>query len=224
MSDTPPFQSHKITVDKTAHYYTLGQAGPEIDYLWMACHGYGQLASNLIRKFTAIDDGKSLIVAPEGLSRMYWPGLGGVPGASWMTRADRLDEIADYTRYLRTIYDYFQSQLKADVKVILFGFSQGCATQIRWMMREQPDYHALILWAGLLPDDLDYRPHQAYFNRPLYWLYGQDDEFLTPKRLQWQKTFAQKMQLNLESITFEGRHEVDREVLSQLYQRIQQNQ
>lgn len=222
MSDSPEFQSHKIEVRKTAHYYTLGKAGPDIKYLWIACHGYGQLASNLIRKFTEIDDGQSFIVAPEGLSRLYWPTLGGIPGASWMTRADRLDEIEDYTRYLTTLFDQIKAQFRSDVKVILFGFSQGCATQMRWMMKEMPPFDALILWAGLLPDDLDYRPINAYFTSgQKYWVYGNDDQFLTQKRLDWQTEFAKKMQMDLEIVTFKGRHEVDRGVLQDLYQKIQ---
>jgi len=221
MSNPDPFQSHKMTVEKTAHFYTIGQPGPHIEYLWIACHGYGQMASSMIRKFTELDDGKTMIVAPDGLSRFYWPGLGGVPATCWMTRADRLDEIADYTRYLRRLYDQCLDQLPKHTKVILFGFSQGCATQIRWMMREKPNYHALVLWAGLLPDDLDYRPHHEYFaKRSFYWLYGDRDEFIIPKRINWQKQFAEKMQLNFETITFEGRHEVNREVLKDLYEQI----
>ena len=221
MSEDTPYKSHQIKVSKTAHYYTIGKPGPHIEYLWIACHGYGQMASSLIRKFTDIDDGKTLILAPDGLSRFYWPGLGGVPASSWMTRADRLDEIADYTQYLKTLYDRCRSNLPENVKVVLFGFSQGCAPQIRWMMREFPEFHSLVLWAGLLPEDLDYRPHQEYFKRgQIYWLYGSEDEFLTPKRTEWQKQFAAKMQLQYETITFEGKHEVDREVLKTLYQKI----
>ena len=217
MSKPEVFQSHSIPVQRTAHYYTIGQAGPAIEQLWIVCHGYGQLASNLIRKFSEFDSSKSLIVSPEALSRFYWKGFSGEVGASWMTRADRLDEIEDYCNYLQNIYDVFTRQLRPDVQINLLGFSQGCATQCRWIMEKQPAFHNLILWAGLLPDDLDYKPFKDYFKtKNLYWVYGTKDQFLTPERLDWQKKFCQRMLLDFKEITFDGKHEIDREVLIDL--------
>ena len=175
------------------------------------------MASNLIRKFSEFDSTKSLIVSPEALSRFYWKGFSGEVGASWMTRADRLDEIEDYCNYLQNIYDVFTRQLRPDVQINLLGFSQGCATQCRWIMEKQPAFHNLILWAGLLPDDLDYKPFKDYFKtKNLYWVYGTKDQFLTPERLDWQKQFCQRMLLDFKEITFDGKHEIDREVLIDL--------
>ena len=172
------YQSHSLPVERTAHYYTLGTSGPHIKNLWIVCHGYGQLASRIIQKFSEMDDGTTLIIAPEGLSRFYWGGVTGAVAASWMTKMDRLEEIADYTRFIKTLYDQYTRQLSADIKITLFGFSQGCATQCRWVMREFPAFDHLVLWAGRLPEDLDYRPHEAYFaDKNIYFIYGLQDEF-----------------------------------------------
>lgn len=206
--------SHKINVQKTAHYYTLGTPGPHIKNFWIVCHGYGQLASHLIRKFTEIDDGSTLILAPEGLSRFYWGGVSGKVAASWMTKGDRLDEIDDYARFLRTLYDLFKKQLPQNVSVTLLGFSQGCATQCRWIMKEFPAFDNLILWAGLLPEDLDYRPFQDYFsNKKMFFVYGKKDQYVTPERLNWQADFIKEQRLHFEIRTFEGKHEMDRATL-----------
>ena len=209
--------THKLQVQKTAHYYTLGTPGNHIKNFWIACHGYGQLASNLIRKFTEIDDGSTLVLAPEGFSRFYWGGVSGDVVSSWMTKRDRLDEIADYTRFIKQLYDKYTSQLPDNVCITLLGFSQGCATQCRWIMREFPKYDHLILWAGLLPEDLDYTPYQTYFNaKKTIFIYGTNDQYVTPERLNWQADFTKKQGLQYQIKTFDGKHIIDRKVLKLL--------
>ncbi len=212
------YKSHSIPVERQAHYYTLGQPGPQIKHLWIVCHGYGQLASRIIQKFSEIDDGTTLIIAPEGLSRFYWQGVTGHVAASWMTKMDRLEEIADYTRFIKKIYDEYTSQLSEDIKITLFGFSQGCATQCRWIMREFPKFDNLVLWAGRIPEDLDYRPYEAYFaSKKIYFVYGTEDQFLVPELLTWQVGFAKEQKIVYETIVFEGKHVIDRSVLKELY-------
>ena len=214
-------KNHKIKVPRTAHFATIGEPGPHIRYCWIACHGYGQLARNFIKRFDHFDDGQTLVIAPEGLSRFYWGGFTGEVVASWMTKGDRLDEIEDYTSYLSTLYDTYIPQLSPNVKIVLLGFSQGVATQFRWVMKAFPHFHHLILWAGLVPEDLDYRPHEDYFStKQLHFIYGTKDPFLTEKRLAFHNEVIEKNNLNISVETFIGEHKVDREVLSRLYSKI----
>lgn len=209
---------HHLKVPRTAHYYSLGTPSEKIKEFWIICHGYGQLGSEIIRKFEAFDDGEHLIVAPEGLSRFYWGGVTGRVAASWMTKGDRLDEIDDFVNMIQLIYDQYIAQLPKDVKIHLFGFSQGVATIIRWMMARFPKYDQLILWAGAFPDDLDYRPHGEYFNKKyIHWHCGHEDEYLTPERVYWHRDFIQKNQLKVMEYWFEGKHHIPREVLERLY-------
>ncbi len=207
-------QTHQITVSRTAHYSTLGQTGSEIKYCWIVCHGYGQLAKYFIRKFEAIARPDALIIAPEGLSRFYWGGFTGNVVASWMTREDRLDEIADYSNYLSQLYDLYIPQLAPDVKIVLLGFSQGCATQVRWMRRRKPAFHHLVIWGGLLPEDIDYTPYLTYFEQGrLHLAYGTEDIYLTPERMNQQQEIEEKYKLILEKRPFKGKHTVEREAL-----------
>ena len=206
-----------MRVDRTAHYYTLGRPGPHINYCWIACHGYGQLASRFIRKFDVVAARDTLILAPEGLSRFYWNGFTGDVVASWMTRADRLDEIEDYSNYLQTLYEQFIPRLAPDARVVLFGFSQGVATQVRWMMRRFPAFDHLVAWAGTVPEDLDYQPHLDYFQqRRLHFVYGTEDQFLTPERRRWHAAMLREKELPFAMRTFAGRHVVDRAALREL--------
>jgi len=215
-------KSHKILFEKTAHYFTLGEPSDQTKYFWIVCHGYGQLASRIIHKFDGLDLEENFVLAPEGLSRFYWNRSSPEPvGSSWMTKKDRLDEIADYTRYIKKLYSEYTAQLSDDVKIILLGFSQGCATQIRWMMREFPKIDYLVLWAGLLPEDLDYLPHKAYFSQiKKYWFYGTEDQFLNKERVDWHHQFMKEQQLDFETIVFEGKHKIERTVLYDWFEKI----
>ena len=212
---------HTLPVTRTARYFTFGEAGPQTEVLWLACHGYGQLASDFIHKFQFLDASRNLVVAPEGLSRFYWNGVQGKVGASWMTREERLDEIADYVRYLQNLFDHFRAQLRPDLRIVLMGFSQGCATICRWVLQNHPPFHHLFLWAGLLPDDLDYRAHQDYLaDKDLHFVYGLEDEYLTPERLEWHEGFVREQGLPFQVTTFSGKHEVNREVLADFADRV----
>ena len=62
-------QQKNISITKTARYFILGDASEKIEEVWFVCHGYAQLANYFIKNFEVLDNGKNLIVAPEGLSR-----------------------------------------------------------------------------------------------------------------------------------------------------------
>lgn len=217
-------QHHELKVQRTAHYYTLGEANQQTRYFIIACHGYAQLARHFLRRFDGLANEKTFILAPEGLSRFYWKGLTGDVVSSWMTKENRLAEIEDYTNYLQTLYDHYRVQLPQDVRIQLFGFSQGCATQCRWLMAKQPHFHDLILWAGLLPEDIDYRQQSDYLaDKHIFQIYGTQDEYLKPDIVKWYKGFVHSQNIDLQIFTYEGKHEVDRVVLKEMYQRITSN-
>lgn len=207
-------QSHHLTVQRTARYYTLGEPGPQTRYCWLACHGYAQLAGLFIRKFESILDPATLVIAPEGLSRFYWQGMGGSVGASWMTKEDRLAEIDDHCFYLQTLYEKYTAQIPANAKIILAGFSQGCATVLRWMVRCQPRFDHLVLWAGNLPDDIDYQAYRDYFEgKSIHYIYGLSDEYITPERSEQLMGMLRNSGMRVNIHTFDGKHELDRDTL-----------
>lgn len=214
-------QEHKIVVTRTAHYYTQGEPGDHIKYFWFCCHGYGQAASNFIQKFDSIKRDDTFVLAPEGLSRFYWAGFTGDVVSSWMTKKDRLDEIQDYTNYLNKVFYFYLQQLPEDVTIILMGFSQGVATQFRWIMHEFPVFDFLIMWAGLIPEDLNYLPHRAYFaEKSMHLIYGDKDQFLTTSRMEKHQELVNRFQFDIHHHTFKGKHRVIRTHLIEIDQMI----
>ena len=134
-----------IRVARTARYYALGSAGPSLREIWLVCHGYRQLAGRFLRRFSDLDDGTRLIVAPEGLSRFYLHDSEGshgkeVPiGATWMTREDRENEITDYVGLLDAVVDEVSEESGGQItRLTVLGFSQGAHTACRWVAAGRP--------------------------------------------------------------------------------------
>ncbi|MBL7829117.1 MAG: hypothetical protein JNJ57_20950 [Saprospiraceae bacterium] len=214
-------QTHKITISKTAHYFTLGAPGPHVKQLWLVCHGYAQTADSFLKDFAILDNGHRLVIAPEGLNHFYQKGFDGPVVANWMTRRNREDEIKDYALYLQTLYDQYLVQCPPGVRIIFLGFSQGTATICRWMLRHHPHFHDLLLWAGLPPEDLDYASHSDYLStKNLYLLYGSHDPFLTPDRISSVEEIEKKNNLDFDTHAFEGGHEILQEKLKEFLERL----
>ena len=212
---------HHLAVRRSARYYTLGDPGPATREVWFVCHGYGQLASRFLRHLEPFADATRLLVAPEGLSRFYLESEGrrnNKIGASWMTREDRLSEIADYVRYLDALHDeVFQTLRRDAVSLHLLGFSQGTATCTRWTVLGAVRPDRLILWGGEVPPDLEF-PAAAERLRPVRLLLvaGDQDEFITPKVLARDEALLREHGIPYAVRRFAGGHEIDAAVLREL--------
>ncbi len=201
---------HKIVVPRTAHYYTLGEASKKTKNLWIVCHGMGQNADDFIKNFECIADDENFVVAPEGLNKSYWNGFDGPAVASWMTRRHRLDEIDDFTHFIHSVYHHFVVQCADNVRVTLLGFSQGCATQSRYIMAKMPKFDTLILCGGGMPEDLNYLEKAWYWgDKDIYFVCGDKDKFVTPELIAKHEVFLKQHYLFfLKKIIFDGKHEL----------------
>ena len=210
---------HHLTVQRTARYYTLGELTENTTHIWFCLHGFGQLASFFSQKFTGLDDGKTLIVVPEGLSRLYLNGEYKRVGASWMTREDKQHEINDFLGYLNALYDLVLNGRSAnEVHVTLLGFSQGAATGCRWLNAGHIRADRLILWAGFFSNGItDVIDPTQLANVETHYVYGTQDEYLELIG----DIDAYKARLladvpNLKITAFDGGHRVQPDVLDRL--------
>lgn len=155
-----PLSTRHIQVARTARYYTLGGRGDGVDEAWFVLHGYRQAARRFARRFEVLDTPERIVVVPEALSRFYVdrsPGRHGPEhrvGASWMTREDRENEIADYVAYLDALADQVASDAPAIRSRVVLGFSQGAHTASRWVVLGRPDVQELVLWGAGFATDL----------------------------------------------------------------------
>jgi predicted esterase len=211
-----PIVEHRVSTTRRARYYSAGGT-EKLTEAWIVLHGLGQLASVFITFFKSIATPTRLIVAPEALSRHYLDGGSGQTkdpkiGATWMTREDRNNEIADYVEYLDNVW---RETASSAPHVTVLGFSQGVATAARWISLGNARVDRFIAWAGQIPKDVD----PAVFRKVsagLTTVVGTTDEYAG-----WIKEGDHDARfvsagINLRHLTFEGGHRMDRLTLEGL--------
>ena len=199
-----------------ARYCQLGTINEETKYVWFVCHGYGQLAESFIKNFEVLEDKEHCIIAPEGLSRFYLNGFVGRVGATWMTKEDRLTDIENYINYLNAVYaDTIGS--RKDLHITLLGFSQGVATISRWANQESLHFHRLVLWAGVIPPDLNVDlAHRKLNQADTFIVYGDMDPYIKQPQLDEQNQHIADLGIHPSILVFEGLHVIDKKTLLQI--------
>jgi predicted esterase len=216
-----------IKVEKTARYYTLGEFDDNVREVWFVCHGYSQLAEKFIRYFEALDDGSTIVVAPEALSLFYLnrfaaeKGDARKVGATWMTRENRVTEMEDYVNYLEALCTkIFEKVNRNSVRVTVFGFSQGAATVSRWVAGSTTSIDRLILWAGGVPPDLDLKQAGPKFNdTDFHLVIGNSDELISDSAVAEQEAKLKHYGISYDLTRFDGGHHMAQKVLRQIADR-----
>ena len=208
---------------RTARYVTLGAEASAADEVWLACHGYGQLASRFIRRFGVIENGRRLFVAPEALSRFYLTGGSGPHsdgdkvGASWMTREGRDSEISDQVTYLDRVLAAALGGAATGPPRVGFGFSQGAAVICRWAARTATPPRHLVLWGSGVPADLLEGDGKAGLARAtLTIVIGAQDPIADGGRVEAHRAELDAAGIAYRFVSYEGGHDVDGPTLTAL--------
>ena len=201
-----------IDVVKTAQLCTQGSLSKSTKYIWICLHGYGQSAMQMARKMTFLGE-EHFVICPEGLNKFYWHS-NRQPVACWMTSDNRYAEIDNFCSYLDTLYNRYCLHVNHQTKIILFGFSQGCATLWRWIHSNHIDFDYLINWAGWIPEDISYIHMQEYLqDKKLFLVYGDNDEYLNNEVISKLEILMAQNRLNIEKKEFSGKHQIPPEEL-----------
>jgi predicted esterase len=204
---------HQLEISIKAPYFTLNALTVKTERVWLACHGQGQLAQYFLKKFEKLDPIKNFIIAPQGLSKYYLDGFYGRVGASWMTKEDRLTEIANQSRYIQSVLNEVGDF--SNKKLIYFGFSQGAATIARFAASAKIPFDKMIIWAGTFPPDID--PKEFNFltgNEEITYFTSREDPFFKEEMIDNQnkvmnKTLGKSPKLEW----YEGGHSISPEIL-----------
>lgn len=208
-------KEQSIVVQRTANYTTQGSLSKKTKYIWFCFHGYGQTANYMAAKFDFLDEEEHFVICPEGINKFYWHD-NNEPVAGWMTRRHRYHEINDFTGMLDALYDRYCRHVHQEVKIIFFGFSQGCATIWRWIHASSPRFTALVNWCGWIPEDIGYTHLQEYLDhKKIYLHWGKNDQFMTDKMIKMMEEVIQKNDLTIEKSTFEGKHHIPKTILKE---------
>lgn len=211
-------QEHRLVTTRRARYYTIGGGEQPLAEVWIVLHGFGQLASVFIKYFQSIESPGRLIVAPEALNRYYvTPGASGRTadakvGATWMTRMDRENEIADYVDFLDAVW---RETATGAARVTVLGFSQGVATACRWIAMGNARVDRLVAWAGQLPPDVDPSVF-AKLSGGITLVHGTTDEYASWITEGNHDARLMAAGLRPRVVTFEGGHRMDRLTLDNI--------
>ncbi len=212
-------QENHLPVQRTARYYTIGKVTDRTKRIWFCLHGFGQLAQYFGRKFTDLADGETVIVVPEGLSRMYLNNDYKRVGACWLTREDRDYEVSDFIAYLNALNDsILDGRDPEKVYITVVGFSQGAATACRWLNDDHIQANRLILWAGYFPQGVAamISPDKLIATETHY-VYGKEDEYI--REIPDIDGYLTRLQTDMPSLkitAFDGGHRVEPDVLKRL--------
>jgi predicted esterase len=194
-----------ISFEQKRRYYQNDLEGKA--HILIALHGYGQLAQYFYRKFSFLSDNWGVII-PEGPHRFYLEGSAGRVGASWMTKEWRIQDIADNIAYLQQLIEKIRAAYPK-AKLHLLGFSQGGATAARFYQQYPELFSQLILWASVFPPDIEKQSFPK--GKKLDFVLGKQDPYF---KLDSQTKVAQEYtELGFESHSFEGPHDIDRQML-----------
>lgn len=165
------------------------------------------------------------MIAPEGLSKFYLEDVtsrartgNNRVGATWMTRENRLADIDNYLTYLNTIYlKEVPQNFRGEITFL--GFSQGATTATRWAIEGNAVFNQLVLWAGILPSDMNFETaHEKLKDKKIIEVFGKTDPYLTDERLKEVTSLHERLNINPKLIEFDGGHEINQDVLVKLIQ------
>jgi predicted esterase len=211
-------QNKYIDVTKRARYFQIGEANSSIKKVWMVFHGYAMLSEFFIKKFNVLNDGKTLIVAPEALNRFYITENFSRVGASWMTKEDRENDILENNRYIESLYRKVVEQIgHLNFELNVLGFSQGSPTGCRWVFSSPINVKNLLIWAGDIPKDtLIEKNKSKWADLNTYLVMGKKDQLITKELSDKFEKIISDYGLNYSLVRYEGDHRIFPDVLKSI--------
>lgn len=209
-------QIKNVTYNTTNTYETLNELHSNTKCVWIVFHGIGFLSRFFLKYFNELPPNENYIIAPQAPSKYYLKNEYKHVGASWLTKENTALETANLYNYLDAVLE--NEKLPADCKIIFFGFSQGISIALRYLAYSKLTCSKLILYAGGIPTELkksDFTHLKS--DTEINSVIGNKDEYLTPD-----KSIEEKSKLkilfgeNVQYITFDGGHEVKKEIINQL--------
>ena len=208
-------KENHIIVNKTARFFTLGELNTSTKQVWLVLHGWGYDVKKFLSQFEPLLTEEIFFIAPEALNRFYLKETGGLVGATWMTKEDRLNEIKDYINYLNDVYEHFELS-KFSGKVNALGFSQGGSTVTRWVNTGNCRVDKLIVYAGeVAPELFPLQQNSGLKRTKNIFIFGTQDEYFKPEIVSQMKINYKEM--NFTEVEFEGKHIIDTQVLKPFF-------
>jgi predicted esterase len=174
--------------------------------LIVAFHGYGQTAEAILSDLEGVSGVDAwTLVSVQALHRFYTRGDQGVI-ASWMTRQDREDAIADNIAYvdraIEATLEVSPSLTGLMPPIVWVGFSQGVGMAYRAALSGPRRGSAVIALGGDVPPDVD-----VAHAPPVLIGVGVHDAWYTVEKARADAARLDAAGVSHEVVTFDGGHE-----------------
>jgi len=209
-----------LNIELKTRYYSIGNLNENTKIILFAFHGYGQLAAYFGKHFEKLGS-EYFVVIPEGLHRFYIKGTEGRVGASWMTKEDRETDILNQSTYLNSLLNGINVSHHTNAKLCILGFSQGVATAMRWIIRNNIKIDAFINWAGSIPNDLPVvEVTKAFEELRMQIIIGDKDPYFNDKVHEHLLACINNYKLSVDFQNFDGEHKMEAELLKLILKKI----
>jgi len=169
-------------------------------------HGYGEMAEDSLEALRRLRGTEPwLLCAVQGLHPFYRK-TGDVV-ASWMTKFDRENALADNVRWTAAVIERIQRTHPAIERRAYVGFSQGVAMTYRAAAGAGFAGHALVALAGDVPPDVAATEMRGF--PPVLIGRGSEEQWYTEEKLADDVGVLEAHGVEVEVGRFDGGHEWD---------------
>jgi predicted esterase len=196
-------RSHLVATTTHGRYLVDAPAGAGPFPVLYGFHGYAESAAVHMAHLARLDPAHAwLRVSVQGLHRFY--NRANQVVASWMTREDRLEAIADNAAYAEAVRQAVARDYPAGPDHVVVGFSQGAAQAYRVAARSAGACRGVIALGGDVPPDV-----LAGAGRlpPVLIGRGRSDEGYTAGMLQADREALRSGGVEVTVVEFDGGHE-----------------
>ena len=207
-------QEKEISYTTTNSYSTLNTLSESTKNIWFVCHGMGYLSKYFLKYFKTLNTEENYFIAPQAPSKYYLKSNFKYVGSCWLTKENTSKDTENVMQYFDSIFD--NEMIPEHINLIIFGYSQGVSVAMRYVAKKQLHCSKLILHSGGIPKELGVTDF-SFLSSEVKLICGNKDKFLNEERLQSEIKKAKQLFKNqLEVIRFDGKHEVNIEIIKSL--------
>lgn len=185
-------------------FLTDAPAQPEGSPLLVGFHGYGETADRHLAELRRLPGaGRFTLCAVQALHPFYH--RTGEVIASWMTRLDREQAIADNVRYVASVVAQVKREVPVGEQLVFLGFSQGAAMAYRAAAGSGFHCQALVALGGDVPPELTQRDLTRF--PPVLLARGSSEEWYDAAKMAHDVDLLRAKGVDVRPVVFAGGHE-----------------
>jgi predicted esterase len=196
--------AHLVTATVHGRYLFDSTAGRGAGLL-VGFHGYAELADAQMDRLRAIPGSELWVLASVQALHPFYRGRSNDVVASWMTRLDREQAIADNVAYVGAVVADIRRRVQFST-IVYAGFSQGVAMAFRAALRG-PHRGAVIALGGDVPPELKSGDTSGWRGLPVLLGRGTQDPWLTEDQLTRDLEFLRAAGAEVTPVIFDSGHE-----------------